>query len=74
MKMLNATGRYILRAVVVGLIAAVVYLKAQMPGISGDAWLEALFTWVLSSASYAGIGALSMNLEPKVGRKATSLP
>lgn len=65
---MNATGRYVLRAVLTGVAGAATSLLTAMPGLTVDDGIMAGLLGVLAGLSYAGIGAASSTVEPSIGR------
>lgn len=69
--MLGQTGRYALRICVVAAIAGLGLLKTVIDdGLTASEVIDVLGTTIAAAAAYAGIGAVSRNVEPNVAREA----
>lgn len=69
--MLGPTGRFLLRVGIVAAIAGLAVLKTVIgDGMSPEDYVDVLGTTLGAGAAYAGIGAISANVEPNVVSKA----
>lgn len=66
---MSPAARYALRTVLTGLSAFCSSLLTALPGITVDDLVGALLLGAIFGLSYAGIGQVSANVEPNVGRK-----
>jgi hypothetical protein len=66
---MNPVQRYLTRCVLSGVAAANAILLAALPGLDADDLTKAGLIGLGTSLAYAGIGAASQNVEPKVGNK-----
>lgn len=67
--MSNPKTRYVLRALLVAIIAALATLKASIgDGLDAGEVLDTVYAFVVAGAAYLGIGAATP-LEPSVGVK-----
>jgi hypothetical protein len=69
--MLGVNGRFFLRVGVVAVIAGLAVLKTVIgDGLTAEEVVDVLATTLGAGAAYAGIGAISANVEPNVVSKA----
>lgn len=67
MNLANPHTRYVLRALFAGVLVAASALKAYLPGLSVEDWIDVVVSGVLAVGAYAGVG-YATPLEPSVGR------
>lgn len=67
----NVQARYVLRAVLTGVLAALVSIQASASGtdLHWDEVLQAVIAGGIASLVYAGIGAAVPAVEPSIGNK-----
>jgi len=69
--MLGPTGRFFLRVSIIATIAGLAVLKTVIgDGLTAEEIVDVIGTTLGAGAAYAGIGALSANVEPNVVSKA----
>ena len=69
---MNPTGRYVLRCFLVGVAGFVASLQASSAGssLNSGELLQAVLAGVSLALTYAGIGYVSANVEPHIGKTA----
>lgn len=69
----NPRTRYWVRAAFAGVLVAAGALKAYLPGLSVEDWIDVVVSGVLAVGAYAGVG-YATPLEPSVGKNAAPAP
>jgi hypothetical protein len=65
----SVEARFALRATLVGIAALVASLQGNLPGISGDEFIQGILVAGGAALAYAGVGALVPAVEPNIGNK-----
>lgn len=69
------TSRYLLRTVLVAVLAGLGALKTSIgDGLSGQEWADLAYVTIGAGLAYAGIGAAVPAVEPFVGNKQENPP
>jgi hypothetical protein len=72
----SVVSRYILRAVLVGVLAALAVLKTALgdENLSWSEIVEVFYLGIAAGAAYAGIGAAVPSVEPSIGNTPNAPP